>query len=159
MQKLHLLINFWIHCFFDQNGNGNGNIHNITLVRHHKHARNKTDKLADVNGNIHNITLVRHHKHARKSKLIQGIKDCLADIRQRTLTNIEENIVSQCSEQSFYYAKEPNKSIKCLQVALSKTYNKISFVCSVFTYDAGNTSKHFTSRAWLLTVGDGSYKT
>ena len=36
--------------FFDQNGNilakltnVNGNIHNITLVRHHKHARNKTD--------------------------------------------------------------------------------------------------------------------
>ena len=28
----------------------------------------------------------------------------MVDIRQRTLTNIEENIVSQCSKQAFYYA-------------------------------------------------------
>ena len=35
----------------------------------------------------------------------------------------------------------------------------MSFVCSVFTSNAGNTSKNFTSRAWLLTVEDGSYKT
>ena len=36
--------------------------------------------------------------------MLQGIKDSLADIRQRTLTNKEENFVSQCPEQSFYYA-------------------------------------------------------
>ena len=52
-----------------------------TLVQHHKHARNKTD-----------------------TEVLQGIKDSLTNIRQRTLTNTEENIVSQCSEQSFYYA-------------------------------------------------------
>ena len=65
--------------FFDQNGN-------------------IFAKLANVNGNIHNIILVRHHKHARNktyTEVLQGIKDSLADIRQRTC---------QCSEQSFYYA-------------------------------------------------------
>ena len=78
MQKCHLVMNFWIHCF-----------------------------LTDANVNMHSTTLVRHHKHAQyrnNKEVLQGIKDSLADIRQRTLTSIQENIVSQFPERSFYYA-------------------------------------------------------
>ena len=50
-------------------------------------------KLTDVNRNIHNVTLIQHHKHTQNKtdmEVLQGIKDSLANIRERTLTNIEE---------------------------------------------------------------------
>ena len=50
------------------------------------------------------------------------------------------------------------KSIKCLQDVLSKTCKRMSFICSVFNYNADNTSKYFTSTARFLAVGHGSYK-
>ena len=67
---------------FNQNGNILAkltDIHNATLFRHCKHNQNKT-----------------------KVGMLQGIKDSLADIKQKTLRNIEENIVVHCVEQSFY---------------------------------------------------------
>ena len=52
--------------------------------------------LTNLSGNIHNITLVRHHKHNQNKTevgMLHGIKDSLVDIKQRTLRNIEEKNV------------------------------------------------------------------
>ena len=65
------------------------------------------------------------------TEVLQGIKDSLADIRQRTLTNTGENIPSQCSEQSFYYAwSAMNLGIKDL--ALEEQLERMKSLLQLF---------------------------
>ena len=61
-------------------------------------------KMTDVNGNIHNITLARHHKHARNktnTEMLQRIKDSLADIRKRTLQILKKILFVSAQSSHF----------------------------------------------------------
>ena len=49
-----------------------------------------------------------------------------------------------------------NKGEKPSQLNVYKMF--LAWMSTRCSYNAGNTSKHSTSRAWLLTVGDGRYK-